>query len=135
MRFVLLRPAALAACGLALAVCAGCGWDASYGRYKPSEATSRQALEAALEAWQSGKPPDEVGGSPIVQVVDSAWRNGQRISGYQILREEPEDGLTFFSVRLTPKGKGTEKVVRYVVVGRDPLWVYREDDYKTSAGM
>ncbi len=135
MRFVTTRPAALAACCLGLALCAGCGWGGGYGRYKPSEETSRQALETALDAWQSGKPPDQVGGSPAVQVVDSAWRNGQKISRYQVLGEEAGEGLTFFSVRLTPKGRGADKVVRYVVVGRDPLWVYREDDFKTGAGM
>lgn len=135
MRFVTTRAVALAACGLVLALSSGCGWDRSYGRYKPTEATSRQALEAALDAWQGGKAPDQVGGEPAVQVVDSAWRNGQKISRYEIVGEEAGDGLTFFSVRLTPKGRGAEKVVRYVVVGRDPLWVYREDDYKTKAGM
>ena len=66
---------------------------------------------------------------------DIASVNGQKISRYEIVSEEPQDGLTFFSVRLTPKGRGAAKVVRYVVVGRDPLWVYREDDYKTKAGM
>jgi hypothetical protein len=27
------------------------------------------------------------------------------------------------------------KTVRYYVVGVEPLWVYREDDYKAPAGM
>ena len=120
-------------CGLlALAGCRSWGTE----RYVPSEAASRQALEAALTAWQNGQPPGEVAsGPPAVRVVDSKWVAGQKISKFQILDEEPGQGPTFFSVRLTAKGTGKAQVVRYVVVGRDPLWVYREDDYKTSAGM
>ena len=119
-------------CGL-LAL-AGCSRGTE--RYIPSEQASRQALEAALTAWQNGRPPGEVaGGPPAVRVVDSKWLAGQKISTFEILGEDSKQGPTFFSVRLTPRGAGQEQVVRYVVVGRDPLWVYREDDYKTSAGM
>jgi hypothetical protein len=119
-------------CGL-LAL-AGC--SPGTGRYIPPEQASRQALEAALTAWQNGRPPGEVAsGPPAVRVVDSKWTAGQKISKFEILDEDSKQGPTFFSVRLTPKGAGKEQVVRYVVIGRDPLWVYREDDYKTSAGM
>ena len=45
------------------------------------------------------------------------------------------DGQTFYSVKLTLKSPPREQVVRYVVVGRDPLWVYSEDDLKSNKGM
>ena len=119
-------------CGLL--VLAGCG--RSVKSYFPPEQASRQALEAALTAWQNGQPPGEVaGGPPAVRVVDSKWVAGQKISRFQILDEESAQGPTFFSVRLTVKGSAKDQVVRYVVVGRDPLWVYREDDFQTAAGM
>lgn len=122
--------------GVLLLAAAGCGSDRSYSRYIPPEQTSRQALEAALTAWQNGKPPGQVaGGPPAVEAVDSCWKAGQKLSKFQIVGEEPGDGPTFFKVRLTLKGQAKEQVVRYVVVGRDPLWVYREDDFKTSSGM
>jgi len=113
---------------------AGCGRGTE--RYIPPEQASRRALEAALTAWQNGQPPGEVtSGPPAVRVVDSKWTAGQKISKFQILEEDAGQVPVAFSVRLTPKGAGKEQVVRYVVVGRDPLWVYREDDYKSSTGM
>jgi len=114
---------------------AGCGTGGTE-RFIPPEQTSRQALEAALTAWQEGKPPGPVAdGKPSINAVDSKWRAGQKISKWEIVGEEPGSGPTFYSVRLTLKGSAKEQVVRYVVVGRDPLWVYREDDYQTGAGM
>ena len=127
----------LAAVG-ALFLVAGCG-PVSTDRYVPAEQTSRQALEAALTAWQNGQKPDEVTtGPPAVRVVDSWWSAGAKLAQFQIVGEESGSGPTFFSVRLTVKGKSrtTERTVRYVVVGRDPLWVYREEDFRTqNAGM
>jgi hypothetical protein len=122
--------------GLLLLAGAGCGSDHGYGRYIPPEQTSRQALEAALTAWQNGKQPGQVAdGPPAVEVVDSRWKAGQKLRKFQIVGEEPGDGPKFFKVRLTLKGQAKEQEVRYVVVGRDPLWVYREDDFQTSSGM
>jgi hypothetical protein len=93
-------------------------------------------LETALTAWQNGQAPDEVAaGPPVVRAVDSKWKAGQKLKRFQILSEEGGSGPTFFSVRLTLNSPAKEQTVRYVVVGRDPLWVYREDDYKSSAGM
>jgi hypothetical protein len=43
---------------------------------------------------------------------------------------EPAQGPKVFSVRLTMQKPAGELVVRYYVVGKSPLWVYREDDYK-----
>ncbi len=122
--------------GLVLLACTGCGPGGS-ARYIPTEQTSRQALEAALTAWQNGRQPGPVAdGPPSIQAVDSRWQAGQKLSKFEIVGEEPGDGPTFFSVKLTLKGQAREQVVRYVVVGRNPLWVYREDDYKTNnAGM
>jgi hypothetical protein len=119
-----------------LVTAAGCG-SYGYERYVPAEQTARQALETALTAWQNGQPPDQVAaGPPVVRAVDSKWKSGQKLSKFQILSEEPgSSGPTFFSVRLTLKSPAKEQTVRYVVVGRDPLWVYREDDFQSGAGM
>jgi hypothetical protein len=107
-----------------------------YERYVPAQQTARHALEAALTAWQDGKPPGQVAdGPPSIQAVDSKWKGGQKLSKFEILGEESGAGPTFFSVRLTLKKPAKEQVVRFVVVGRDPLWVYREDDFQTGAGM
>jgi hypothetical protein len=125
-----------AAAALCLAAAAGC--SRSYDRYIPSEDAARKALEAALDAWKGGqaKPGPVEGTSPPVQAVDSRWQAGQRLTGYEILEEEPSTGgPRVFSVRLTMPAPAAPATVRYYVVGRDPLWVYREDDYKLPAGM
>jgi hypothetical protein len=126
----------LLAWGLLMVLCAGCT-NKGYDKYIPSEDKARQALEAALNAWREGKKPGPVEGAPMpVQVVDSEWLNGKQLQSYEIVSEEPSEGPRVFSVRLTLKRPPTQQAtVRYYVVGKDPLWVYREADYKAPAGM
>ena len=124
----------LAACCLVLLGLAGCT-DKTYNRYIPSDDKARQALEAALSAWQSGRALDRIEATPAVQAVDWRWRAGQQLQSYQILQEEPGEGPKVFSVRLVLQKPTSQRVVRYTIVGRDPIWVYNEDDYKAPAGM
>jgi hypothetical protein len=120
---------------LALAACLGCG-NGGTDQFLPSENVSRKALEAALTAWQNGQPMDQVGSaSPAIQVAEPRWQSGEKLGGYEIVKEESEAGHTFFSVKLKLKSKGSEQLVRYVVVGKDPLWVYTEDEFKGKGGM
>jgi hypothetical protein len=115
----------LSACG------AGCNRSPSF---VPSSASSRQALEAVLGAWVNGQalgPVQTV--SPPIQVVDSAWQKGQRLDSFEIIGEEKgKDGLPYFTVRLHKSRPQGEETVRYVVTGRSPMWVFREDDYKST---
>jgi hypothetical protein len=122
--------------GLLAAACAGCA-DKSYSKYVPSEDKARQALEAALSAWRDGKKPGAIEGAPVaVQAVDSRWQRGEKIAGFEILNEEANEGPRLFSVRLTlQRPAGKQVTVRYYIVGKEPLWIYREDDYKAPAGM
>lgn len=119
-----------------LAAGAGCS-DRGYDKYVPSEDRARQALDAALGAWRDGKKVGKIEGAPMaVQAVDSQWLHGQTITQYEILNEEPNEGPRVFVVRLTmARPAGEQVTVRYFVVGKEPLWVYREDDYKAPAGM
>ncbi len=117
--------------GLALACAAGCG---TRGRdyFVPAEAKAREALEAALSAWKDGQPYRTITtATPPVEVVDNKWRDGHKLAGYEVLKEESgDDGKRWFSVKLKMQKPAGEVVVRYVVVGKDPLWVCREEDYK-----
>jgi hypothetical protein len=102
----------------------------------PPDDKARQALEAALAAWQNGQAPGKVEAGPVpIQVVDSRWRAGQKLRGFEILKEEPGEGPKVYSVRLTLTKPAGVQTVRYLVVGKVPLWVYREDDYRKQAGM
>jgi hypothetical protein len=124
------RPWSLVWVAALLGGCAGRPAD----RYVPSPDRARQALETALAAWQSGRPPGPVEGtSPAVILVDSHRRPGQRLCGFAILGEVPGDGPRCFAVRLKLEDPPEEQRARFVLVGIDPLWVYRHEDYEMMA--
>jgi hypothetical protein len=113
----------------------GCG-KPSYDRYVPAEPTARRALETALDHWKGGgKPGKLTGPSATVEVLDSRWGAGQKLAGYEIVNEESGEGGRWFTVRLTLQKPGGVQSARYVVVGKDPLWVYRDEDFKKVTGM
>jgi hypothetical protein len=128
------RAAALALAGL-LAWCAGCSKSRSINQYFPPEQAARKALETALTAWQNGEPMGRFPGTPSVQVQDVHWQRGQRLQSFEILNAEAGSGPRVFSVRLNMKEPAAEEVVRYYVVGKEPLWVYRQEDYDKLSGM
>jgi hypothetical protein len=132
-RIDILRGTGLFALAL-LATCPGCGSGA--GAYTPSAQTARQSLEAALTAWQEGKPPGRIDATnPPVQVVDSAWQAGEKLSRFEVLREEESDDTKQFTVRLEMKTPAGQKEVHYVVHGLEPVWVYREEDFARALNM
>ncbi len=121
----------------ALVVLVACGGSIGCHRspdYIPSVKTSREALETALSAWVNGQPVGPINTvSPPVQVVDSAWWKGQRLASYEVLEEETtKEGLPCFWVLLHKSAPTGEETVRYVITGKSPIWVYREEDYKKS---
>ena len=117
-----------------LGLLAGCG-DGN-ARYKPTADEARTSLEAALTAWRDGKPYGPIEGTPPVHMVDSAWQGGQQIESFQIGDEEDAgDATKQFAVKLKTKKSSTDQDVRFIVHGRDPVWVYREDDYKRMLNM
>jgi len=112
----------------------GCG--ASHARFTPTSGEARSSLEAALTAWREGKAVGEVESKPPVRVVDPAWQAGRQLESFQIGDEEDGgDGTKQFVVKLTmKKAKGAEDV-RYVVHGRDPVWVFTAEEYKHMLDM
>jgi hypothetical protein len=59
-----------------------------------------------------------------------AYRDpGERLAGYRILGEVPADAPRCYAVELRLHPSRIEKT-RYVVVGIDPLWVFRMEDYQ-----
>jgi hypothetical protein len=111
--------------------CAGEGHD----KYIPAEEQARKALEMALAAWQGGQRPGTFGQTPAVQVYDFRWSAGKQLTGSEILGSEAdEQGRTWFTVKLNLKGNEKDQVVRYIVIGNDPLSVWTEENYKQAAG-
>jgi hypothetical protein len=116
---------------------AGCSKGRKLEDFTPPSDKARQALEAALNHWKAGNPPGSIPGtSPAVEAVDAKWKAAPKdLQTFEILAEEPaaDAAPRYFKVRLTP-AKGVPQEVRYVVVGIDPLWVYREQDFNALSG-
>ena len=113
---------------------AGCG--ASHARFTPTSSEARSSLEAALTAWRDGKPCGAIPSTPPVQVSDLAWQGGQQVESFEIGDEQDDgDGTKQFVVAFKMKKPPGNQSVRYYVHGRDPVWVYREEDYKRMINM
>ena len=115
----------------------GCGQANKVEDFTPATNNARTALTAALEHWKAGKPlgtiPDT---KPTVEVVDSQWRGGQKLKSYEIISEAPPpqgQGPRTFTVRLT-LAQGAPIETQYMVVGIEPLWVYRKEDFAKLSG-
>lgn len=118
-------------CALFLAGGAGCADRPRADRYVPSPDAARDAVEAALKAWQGGSPPGKVERPGVgVYLVDNCRPPGQRLRGYKVLGEAPGEGPRCFAAKLLLEDQEEEQLVRFVVFGIDPLWVYRYEDYE-----
>lgn len=108
----------------------GCSRSQRNEDFTPSEEASRAAIEAYLRAWSQGDTATTVPNSnPPVEVADNLRAQGRTLAGYKILGEVPADAPRCFAVLLTLGNPREEVRERYVVVGIDPLWVWRYDDY------
>lgn len=111
----------------------GCGSDAPTSRYVPAAVDAESALQTALRAWEEGTAPGPVPNtSPVIHVTDSFRRSGERLEQFRILGEVPGDTPRCFAVELRFDPPRQEKA-RYVIVGIDPLWVFRLEDYQLIA--
>jgi hypothetical protein len=97
----------------------------------PDPARGRQAIEAAMTAWKAGHPPGIIEPtSPRVQVVDTHRKPGQTLVDYEILSDSADPRVRTFSLRLTLSGSEERPVARFLVVGIDPILVFRQEDYE-----
>jgi len=113
---------------------AGCG-KASQDKFIPAAASARAALDSALKAWQSGAAYDTIkSATPAVQPFDARWQSGMKLKSFEIVREVPQEGPKKFEVRV--ELEGTEPVTDvFLVLGKDPLHVFREQDYQKASGI
>lgn len=113
----------------------GCNRNPKKEDFVPNEGSARAALEAALSAWKSGQPPGRIEGqTPPVEVFDFKWTGGQKITGFAIGSEDTNaEGHRRFNVTLT-LSTGEKQEARYVVLGKNTLSVYREEDYQKLSG-
>jgi hypothetical protein len=108
--------------------------DASGPAFLPGWSEARQALESALAAWRAAPSPLPASGdSPAVQFVDKQRRPGQRLLSFEILGQSDVENARQFTVRLRLEHDESPRLVRYNVLGRNPVWVFRLEDYEMIA--
>jgi hypothetical protein len=97
----------------------------------PDSAQGRRAIAAAMASWKAGHPAGGVEPtSPRVQVGDTHRKPGQRLEGYEILGESADSSARTFTIRLALVEPEERPIVRFLVVGIDPILVFREEDYE-----
>ena len=104
--------------------------------YTPTSDEARGSLETALTAWRDGKPCGPIEASLADPGCRLGLASGQQIESFEIGDEKDDgDGTKQFAVKLKMKKPARRRTVRYFVHGRDPVWVYREEDYKRMINM
>lgn len=118
-------------CGLAGAAAVGCARPADSSRYVPGPSEARAALAAGLDDWRETDPPyppsRELKG---VVFADKQRQPDDRLSSFAIVGESEVENARQFTVRLQIAGQDAPRLVRYNVLGRDPIWVFRLEDYE-----
>jgi hypothetical protein len=110
--------------------CAARNENAATG-FLPGWAEARHALVSALTAWRDAPSPLPASfDTQSVQFVDKQRRPGQRLLAFQILGQLDAENARQFTVRLNLDGEESPQLVKYNVLGRDPIWVFRLEDYE-----
>jgi len=92
--------------------------------------TARRSLDAALNAWKHGAGTGQVPGvTPPTHRIDSHSPTDKKLRRYAILGEVPGEGCRWFAVRLDFEGAEAPETVRFVVLGENPRFVFRAEDY------
>jgi len=127
------------ALGMVLCALAGCSRTRDPLDVLPNADKARATLEKTLAAWKNGQPCGKIQGeSPTIEVVDSLWQAGSKLTSYEILQAVEKSGPPgprWFSVKLTLQDSSEPKQIHYAVMGLDPLWVMPEEDYDKTCGM
>ena len=115
----------------------GCGNRSTIESFTPPELSAREALEKALTAWQNGqeKPGVVEGSKPEIRIADERWQNGAKLKSFEIGDALDDEEDVKFPVTLTLEGVSAPAEEVYVVVGKNPLWVWTKAEYERSSGM
>jgi len=101
-----------------------------YERFVPPAEDARGAVVAMLTSWRDSVALPE--GSNI-RITDIHRKLGQELHAFDVMGEVPVENVRAFAVRLHLKNPDETQVVRYFVLGTDPLWVLRQEDYDMIA--
>lgn len=99
--------------------------------FTPSSQTARESLARALEEWKAGNPVGEIPDThPLIFVTDQNRKPDQRLVNYQILGETRVGSGRAYGVRLSLTNPPEEVTTEYILVGIEPLWIFRREDFE-----
>lgn len=108
----------------------GCTQQRTDAEFIPSEQDSQNALRTALDAWKAGQAAGPVPGTkPVIHVTDSSRIDGRKLESWKLLGPVPGNAPRCYAVSLQLAEPAEERRERYVIIGIDPLWVFRHEDY------
>ena len=111
-------------------ILAACGCGSEPPPIVPDSALSRKALDAAMSAWKQGRPTGQIEStSPRIQVIDAHRVPGQTLERYEVLSDTASPRARTFSVRLHMKNPDERVMERFLVVGLDPVLIFRQKDF------
>jgi hypothetical protein len=126
------RRLALLPAVLAAVACSACSEapPADLADQIPGPQVARQSLEKCLDEWKARPSIERTVSTPRpLLFVDQQRQPGQRLREYEILGDTEFEGSRRFMVRLTLDNPEESLVAHYYVFGRDPIWVYRGEDF------
>jgi hypothetical protein len=115
----------------AAAGCTGPDDRTDPSRYTPSWPEARAALIAALSDWHESSPPFPLSRTlKAIVFVDKQRKPDDRLRSFSILGQNEIENARQFTVRLEIEGEDAPRMVRYNALGRDPVWLFRLEDYE-----
>jgi hypothetical protein len=112
----------------------GCGRPEA--RYVPPSDTAQQSLDAALNAWKNGSREQTFSSQGTsITVFDSRWRAGNKLQGFQITEELAPNPHREFRVKMRLAKKAKDEETTYLVIGINPLLIYRSEDYERERNL
>jgi hypothetical protein len=118
----------LIGCLFVLATILGCRRP-SNDDYIPAPNLAREALAAALEAWQQDEAVPTQTNRPKIEFIDTERASKRSLKSYEIIGEIPTKYGRRFEVKLLLNDALQPVTVQYVIIGIDPLWVFSQQDY------
>ncbi|MFM8250865.1 MAG: hypothetical protein ACKOBW_04615 [Planctomycetota bacterium] len=98
----------------------------------PSEQLASRALETALAHWRDEQPIGPLESGERVILIDARQGNGERLSEFSVIGTQPWERGRRFVVELSVDEADSQRE-RFVVVGIDPLLVFRQEDFDMLA--
>ncbi len=102
----------------------------------PELSDAHRAVESAMEEWRSSPETDTTSASRRTMIfVDRQRRPGQQLREFAVLGDSVVENLRRFVVRLSLAGPDESTLAAYYVFGKDPIWVYRAEDFDMMMNM